>query len=99
MLPQEEAHLAQDIVDYREEMSDGSYTHPDLSNPTWYKNVSGLGDVTIEEGLITTSSDLFRIVAMAEVNQVKSTATAVVFREKNKKTNKTVCRILSWETE
>jgi len=99
MLPQEEAHLAQEIIDYREEMSDGSYTHPDLSNPAWYKNASGLEDVTIEDGLIATSSDLFRIVATAEVNKVKSSVTAVVFREKVKKTGKYTCRILSWETE
>jgi len=99
MLPQEDAPFAQEIIDYREEMTDGNYTHQDLSNPTWYKNAGGLGDVTIEEGLITTSSDFFRITATAELNKVKSSAAAIVFREKDKKTGKTICRVLSWEAE
>ena len=99
MLPQEDAYLAQEIIDYREEMSDGNYTHSDLLTPTWYKRASGLEDVTIEEGLITTSSDFFRIKAIAALNKVTSSATALVYRQKDKKTGKIICRILSWETE
>jgi len=99
MLPQEEAYLAQEIITYREEMIDGNYTHTDLSKPTWYKNANGLEDVTIEEGLITTSSDFFRITAIAELNKVTSSAIAIIYRQKVKKTGKYVCKVLSWETE
>ncbi|RJP78710.1 MAG: general secretion pathway protein GspK [Desulfobacteraceae bacterium] len=88
--------LAQEIVGYREEMTDGNYTH-DLSNPNWYKNAPGCGSLEIAPNLITTKSDFFRIRATGEMGNVKVTTTAMVQREN--KSGKNTCRVLSWQTE
>ncbi|MCK5507354.1 MAG: general secretion pathway protein GspK [Desulfobacterales bacterium] len=89
-------HLAQGIFDYRQEKIDLKYMH-DLSSLTWYKEVSGCSDITIDSELITTSSDLFRIESAATLHKMKMTVIAVVQREKHGKTGKHICRILSWE--
>lgn len=94
----ENPSLAKEIVDYRDEMSNGTFVH-DLSNPNWYRSAPGLGDVTIEPELITVQSDCFRIAASAELHGVKQSILAVVQREKDKKTGKWRCRVLSWEME
>lgn len=99
MLPEDEFALAQDIVAYREETSEGQYVHQDLKSKTWYKKVPGLADITIKEALITTQSDFFRIVATPELHNLTMTTVAVVKREKEKKTGKWRCRVLSWRSE
>jgi general secretion pathway protein K len=96
LLPSGEAHLASEFIDYREEMSEGQYTH-DLSNPQWYKNAPGLGDIAIDSNLITTTSDFFRIDAKAVLNDITLATTALVKREKDKKTGKYVCKVLYWK--
>lgn len=90
--------LAQEIIAYRDEMSAGKFVH-DLTNPSWYRNAPGLADVTIEPELLTIQSDFFRIEASAELDDVKQTVIVVVQREKDKKTGKWQCRVLSWEIE
>lgn len=47
--------LANDMDEYRREKGN------DLSTSTWYKNVSGMGGVTIPSELITTQSTIFSI--------------------------------------
>lgn len=98
ILPSENDDLAQDIYDYREETSDSNYTH-DLSSPTWYKNVVGLGDIEIDPELITTSSDFFKIESTASLHDMTMSITAVVHREKDKETGKYKCRVLCWQEE
>lgn len=88
--------LAQEIVGYREEMTDGKYTH-DLSKPDWYKEAPGCSALSIEPNLITTKSDFFRIIATGELNNVKMMTVVVVEREN--KSGKNACRVLSWQTE
>ncbi len=96
ILPSENEDLAQEICDFRQETSDSNYIH-DLSSPTWYKNVPGCGDITIDPELIITSSDLFRIESAATLHEMKISITAIVQREKDKKTGKWKCGVLSWE--
>jgi len=98
LLPQGEELLAMDLIAWREEMSDENYTH-DLKNPKWYQNVPGLAGITIDPKLITTESDLFRIEATAAVHEKILTTTAVVKREKEKKTGKYICKALYWKSE
>ncbi len=94
LLPAGHVDLAPAIVEYREETSEDQFLH-DLSQPMWYKKVSGLRDVSIDPALITTSSDFFRIEATAVRNTVNVKVTAVIQREKIKKTGQWYCRILS----
>ena len=88
--------LAQAMYDYRAEMSEENYVN-DLKSPTWYKKADGLNNITIDPKLITTSSDLFRIEAVAAQHDVVKKVIAVVERVKDKKSGKYNCRILSWE--
>ena len=98
ILPFGSEPLAQAIYDYRQETSESEYIH-DLSSPTWYKRVPGMGDINIDSNLITTSSDFFRIESVATLNEMKVKIDTVVNREKNQKTGKWTCKVLRWETE
>jgi general secretion pathway protein K len=98
ILPLGHHELAQEIYDYRQETSDTVYIN-DLSSPTWYKNVPGIGNIEIDPKLIKTSSDFFRIESVATLNEMQLKITEVVKREKNKKNDKWECRVLRWEAE
>lgn len=98
LLPSGSEDLAEAIYDYRQETSDNQYVH-DLASSNWYKKVPGMGDITIDPNLITTTSDVFRIESAAELNAVKMTVTAIVKREKNQKTGKWDCKVLHWQVE
>ena len=98
MLPSENADLAQAFFEWRQEVAAGKDA-PDLSNPSWYKNIAGLGAINLDKNLITLASDIFRIVSEAKVNNSVLTTTAVVQRLKSEKTGKWLCKILSYQTE
>ncbi len=116
-LPPESVYmLAAAIAEYRAEVPEESTIKHDLSNKNWYKDVTGITNsvtmpdgsnkninVTINSGLITTTSDFFRIEATASLNELESTIVAVVQREdiskKSANTNKWQCRVLSWESK
>lgn len=98
LLPEEHKILAQNINEYRMEVSGSTHLH-DLSKPTWYQNVPGCGDIKIDPDLITTSSDIFRITATARTKDMEKTIIAVVRREKEKKTGKWKCCMLSLQHE
>lgn len=95
LLPLGQEFLAEEIVAYRDEKANDEYIH-DLTSTSWYKEVPGAEDVEINSELITTSSDLFRIVCSAELNDAAMTVTATVMREKEEKTGKWRCKVLNW---
>jgi len=94
LIPEEYKDLAPLIDEYRRETAGETFIH-DLSNATWYKNVPGCSDLKIDPGLITTSSDIFRIESTATLHDMKMTMISVVKREKEKKDKKWKCRVLS----
>ena len=98
MLPSENADIAQAFFEWRQEAASGKDV-PDLSDPSWYKNISGFGAMNLDKNLITTASDIFRIVSEAKVNDSVLTSTAVVQRSKSEKTGKWLCEILSYQSE
>jgi len=97
ILPDGYESYAQDMADYRLESDDEGYIN-DLSSLTWYKEISGLEDVTIDADLITNASDLFRITATASLDGASLTTVSVVRREAIEKTAKWRCKVLYWET-
>jgi general secretion pathway protein K len=97
LLPDGYESYAQDMVDYRLESDDEGYSN-DLSSITWYKNISGLEDITIDADIITNASDLFRISATAAIDGAALTTTAVVRREAIERTGRWKCKVLYWET-
>lgn len=98
LLPSDDTDFAQLLIDYREAISGTQYTN-DLTNINWYKNVPGFAGISIEPDLITVSSNIFRIVAKAELGDVHTTTTAVVRREKDLETKPWQCKILNWWAE
>lgn len=96
LLPPGNEDLARAIYDFRSQALEDKAPH-DFSNPTWYKQIPGFGGIQLDPGLITTASDVFRIVARASVNQSQLTATVVVGREKDSQTGRWTCRVLSWQ--
>ena len=97
MLPSENADMAQAFFDLRQEAATDKDA-PDLSDATWYKNIAGISGINLDKNLITTASDIFRIVSTAKVNNTVLTVTAVVQRTQNAKTGKWTCKVLSRET-
>jgi general secretion pathway protein K len=96
LLPEENRDLALAIDEYRLERAGDSYTH-ELSGATWYKEVPGAGDITIDADLITTASNLFRVVVAAELHGLKMQVTAIVRREEDTESGKFRGRLLSWK--
>ncbi|NOY69511.1 MAG: general secretion pathway protein GspK [Deltaproteobacteria bacterium] len=95
LLPAGQEFLAQAICDFRVEKASESYMH-DLTSPTWYKDVPGCADVTINADLITTSSDIFHVEVGAILNDTSMRAAVLLEREKNKKIGKWQCKVLNW---
>ena len=78
---------ASDIIRYREDEDN------DLSDPQWYRKVSGMADVSIPEGLLVAASTYFEITAEATKDAMSKRVTGVVERKKE------TLKILSWKVE
>ena len=98
LLPEDNADLAEALADYRVAKADETYTHS-ITDTNWYKNVPGVGGVTINADLITVSSDLFRIVSTANRGGRRLVVDAVVRREKDPETGRWTCKTLIWQVE
>ncbi len=79
--------LAEEMVAYRKD------EERDLSDFKWYKNVPGMGDMSIPDVLLTTSSTYFDIASEGFKGTMSKRIKGVVERKE-----KTV-RILSWKVE
>ncbi len=98
LLGLENQELAQAIFEFRQEAAADKDSH-DFSNPKWYKEIAGLGDVAMNMSLVTTSSDVFRIKSAASLNEIKTSVIAVVQRVQSPESRKWTCQVLSWKTE
>ena len=98
LLGDENEELAQAVYDFRKEMAAEKVVH-DFLSLKWYKNITGLSDVTIDSRLITTSSDVFRIQSTASLNDIQTAVIAVVQRVQNSESGKWTCQVLNWKTE
>lgn len=98
LLGTENQDMAQAIYEFRQEMA-AEKNIQDFSSPEWYKNITGLSNVTIDSSMITVSSDVFRIQSTASNNDIQSSLVAVVQRVQNPKSGKWSCKVLSWETQ
>ena len=97
LLPEGNEEYAVAIYDYREEKSDDLYVN--ALEGDWYLDCPGCKDSGIKKDRITTASDIFKITAEATVQRLKLTTTAVVRREKDEKSGKYRCKILTWQTD
>ena len=95
LLPPEYADLAETLDEIRQEAVSGKEVY-DFSDPTWYKNLPGLSDVKLDQRLVGTASDVFRIEATAGDSNATVSITAVIERIKDAQTGKWSCRVLEW---
>ena len=72
------AELADRMDEYRREEGN------DLSNPQWYKQVSGMADVVISPGLITVRSNYFKIISVGKMKNMEQSLSGVVKRSGQK---------------
>jgi general secretion pathway protein K len=98
LLGVENEDMVQTLYDFRQEIEAGKDVN-DISSTKWYKEIPGLGDITMDPKLITTSSDVFRIESEAAVENIKSYVTAVIQRTQTPQSGKWTCKILSWQTQ
>ncbi len=98
LLPSDNVDFAELLVEHRLAIDGDEYTH-DLSKKTWYKNVPGFTGITIDPELITVSSDTYRIVASATLNEMTTTVTAVIQREKPSESAHWRCKVLNWKQD
>ena len=98
LLPQENADLAEALADFRAAKAEETYVN-DIKNSGWYHNVPGAGGLTIDADLITTTSDIFRIVSTAKRGEQHVTVQVVVQREKAQETGRWTCKTLIWQVE
>jgi general secretion pathway protein K len=89
-----DAELAEEIDDYRREEEN------DLSDLSWYTNVPGMGDIKIDDDLITTESAFFEISSNAgiAVEEGKDSLTKHVegFVERVEREGKKGIDVLCW---
>lgn len=88
-------HMAQEIVSYRDEKSQGKFIHK--LEGEWYKKCPGCEDVPIQDNIITTSSDIFRIVSKAFDGKISVEIDCVVKRIKTDD-GKWDCQVIRWVT-
>jgi len=53
----------------------------DLSESSWYKNIPGMTGITIDTGLITVKSNVFRITSTGYVNDMRKKVCGVIERD------------------
>jgi general secretion pathway protein K len=97
LMPLESEDLITALLEFRQAAIDDKEGY-DFTNPGWYKDIPGFGDINLNTNLITTSSDIFRIESEATLHDTKLKIIAVVQRVKQAKTGKWTCKILSWKT-
>lgn len=98
ILPSENEDFADLLIEYREALSGNQYTN-NVTHINWYKNVPGFGGITIDPDLISVSSNVFRIVATAQMDDIRTVTTAVVSRERESDSSPWTCKVLNWKTE
>jgi general secretion pathway protein K len=81
------AEMADRMDEYRREEGN------DLSSPQWYKQVTGMADVTIPPGLITVRSNYFKIISVGKMKNMSQGLSGVV-----KRSGQTV-QIIKWRQD
>ena len=100
LLPAENQDLIDVLKDHREEIKEAikeEKEEHDFSNPGWYKNLPGFGDIDIDKNLIAISSDIFKIESESILHEKKLNITAVVQRVQDPESGQWYCKILSWK--
>jgi general secretion pathway protein K len=98
LLPSESEGMAELLIEYREAVSGTQYTN-NVTNINWYKNVPGFGSIKLDPELISVTTDTFRIVATATMDDIRAVTTAIVQRERDNDSSPWTCKVLNWKTD
>ncbi len=85
--PEMTEEMAQDMIEYREDLTN------DLTDPNWYKKVSGMDHIVFDNDLITTKSHYFEIRSTGVLEKMEQELRVSVFREPGKP-----IQILQWKS-
>lgn len=88
-----DAEITEDMVIEMDEFRKDE--NNDLSNASWYKNVTGMANISILPELTTTKSNTFKIISTGYLDKMNSRITGVIERQSKSKKVK----ILSWKVE
>lgn len=86
--PEITEEMVSDMDEYRKNEDN------DLTDISWYKNVTGMATISIDPDLITTKSNVFKIVSAGYFDNMTKTVTGIVDR-----TNADAIKILSWRVD
>ena len=86
----------QDFIEFRRERNDNDDgCRHDLSKFNIYE--SEFGNLFEDKKILTTTSNIFRVVSTSQVGKTIKTITAILERKKDEKTKKWTCEIISWK--
>lgn len=89
LAPEITEEMAAHMVDFR------ATEDNDLSNPSWYKDITGMSTISIEPDLITTKSTVFKITSTGYMDTMSKKVVGTVDRKGNGSTGE----ILSWKVD
>jgi len=98
LLPAENKDLVETIDELRRDIASGKQTI-DMKSANWLTQIPGLANLKLDPKLITTTSDVFRVVSTATLHDAVASLTAVVERVQAPQSGKWTCRILSWKVD
>lgn len=101
LLPLESEDFAEPMIAHREAVSGTQYSY-DVTNINWYTQVPEyqvFGKPKLDPDVISVTSDTFRIVATATMDDVRAVTTAVVQRERESDSSPWTCKVLNWKTD
>ena len=96
LLPTGMEDQAQELVDFRVQKQEDEGDFVNALDKGWYKTVVDLTEKEKKqfESLIRYSSTIFKVECSAATGTTTGSATAIVLREKDKETNRWMCRII-----
>jgi general secretion pathway protein K len=96
LLPSGMEDQAQELVDFRAQKQQDEGDFVNALDKGWYKTVVDLTEKEEKqfERLIRYSSTVFKVECSAAIGTRTGSATAIVLREKDKETNRWICRII-----
>lgn len=102
LLPEDAMHVLEAIYDHRQARSSDEYIN-DISKDAWYTDVPGFG--TLDESykknfqsVVTTSSNIFRVIARAQLNGRRHWIEAVIIRY-SQPDGSFNCRRIGWRED
>ncbi|MDT8380056.1 MAG: type II secretion system protein GspK [Desulfotignum sp.] len=99
LLPRRIEEFAQDLLDYRAQKSEDDEMFLNLLDNGWYNRVIVLSakEKEVFDRMIRYDSNIFKATSTVVLNRAEVRLSAFILRERQKKTNQWICRIIQME--